>query len=171
MKKTQITLLMTAIISLSLVAVALYFQIVERMLPCPLCVIQRYAFIIVALGCLVALGNSNQRRKFGTSLALYGSLTGAGVAAHQLYVIAHPDISCGIDPLQTTVNNLPFAHWLPAVFAAEGMCGTPYDPILGLSIPQWSLTWFVLFTVVLLLVLFKGKTGPRWPGLRHAQYQ
>ena len=164
MKKTQIALLITAIISLSLVAVALYFQIVERMLPCPLCVIQRYAFIVVALGCLLAMGSSNQRRKFGTSLALYGSLTGASVAAHQLYVIAHPDIACGIDPIQTAVNKLPFAHWLPTVFEADGMCGTPYDPFLGLSIPQWSLSWFVLFTIVLLLVLFRGK--PTQAGLR-----
>lgn len=159
MKKIQTALLITAIVSLALIAVALYFQIVERMLPCPLCVIQRYAFIVVALGCLVALGRSALRRKFGISLALYGSLTGAGVALHQLYVIAHPDISCGIDPIQTAVNNLPFATWLPVVFSAEGMCGTPYDPFLGLSIPQWSLTWFVVFTIVLLLVLFKGKSA------------
>lgn len=164
MKKTQTALLIMAIASLSLIAFALYFQLVERMLPCPLCVIQRYAFIVVALGCLLALGSSNQRRKFGTSLALYGSLTGAGVAIHQLYVIAHPDISCGIDPIQTAVNNLPFARWLPSVFEADGMCGTPYDPFLGLSIPQWSLTWFVIFTLVLLLVLFKGKPGkPQLP--------
>jgi disulfide bond formation protein DsbB len=64
-------------------------------------------------------------------------------------------VSCGIDPLQTAVNNLPFAHWLPTVFVAEGMCGTPYDPILGLSIPQWSLTWFALFFLTLLFLLIK----------------
>ncbi len=161
MKKTQLALLLTAIASLALIAGALYFQIVERMLPCPLCVIQRYAFIVTAIGSLVALGSSNLRRKIGACIGLYGTLTGAGVALHQLYVIAHPDISCGIDPVQTAVNNLPFANWLPTVFMADGMCGTPYDPFLGLSIPQWSLTWFVVFTITLALVLFKGKVADR----------
>ena len=136
MKKTQTALILTAITSLALVGTALYFQINERMLPCPLCVLQRYAFITLAIGSLIALGSNDMKRKIGTS---------------------HPDISCGVDKVQTFVNNLPFADWLPLVFNADGMCGTPYDPILGLSIPQWSLTWFVIFTGTLLLVLFKGK--------------
>jgi len=157
MKKTQIALLVTAIACFAIIGGALYFQIVERMLPCPLCVIQRYAFIIVAIGSLFAMGSSDSRRKIGCSVGLFASLCGVGVALHQLYVIAHPDISCGIDPVQTAVNNLPFADWLPTVFLAEGMCGTYYDPFLGLSIPQWSLTWLVVFTVTLLIVLLKGK--------------
>ncbi len=157
MKKSSIALILMAIASLSLVGVALYFQQVERMLPCPLCVIQRYAFILIAIGSLIALKDSPLARKLGCCLGLYASITGAGVALHQLYVIAHPDIKCGIDPVQVAVNNLPFADWLPTVFYAEGMCGTPYDPILGLSIPQWSLSWMVMFTLVLLVVLFKGR--------------
>jgi disulfide bond formation protein DsbB len=157
MKKTQIALLLIAVASFSIIGGALYFQIVERMLPCPLCVIQRYAFIVVAIGSLIAMGSSDLRKKIGCYIGLFASISGAGVALHQLYVIAHPDISCGIDPVQTAVNNLPFADWLPTVFLAEGMCGTPYDPFLGLSIPQWSLTWLIVFTVTLLIVLFRGK--------------
>jgi disulfide bond formation protein DsbB len=161
MKKTQIALLVTAIISLGLIGGALYFQIVERMLPCPLCIIQRYAFIVTAIGSLVALGSSELRRKIGCCIGLYGSLTGGGVAIHHLYVIAHPDILCGIDKVQVAVNNLPFANWFPTLFSADGMCGTYYDPFLGLSIPQWSLFWFVVFTVTLAVVLFKGKAAMR----------
>ena len=152
-------MLLTAISSLSLIGAALYFQLVDRMLPCPLCVIQRYAFIVIAIGSLIALGSSNLKRKIGCSIGLYGALTGAGVALHQLYVIAHPDIKCGIDPVQTAVNSIPFADWFPTVFMAEGLCGTYYDPILGLSIPQWSLTWFVIYTVALSIVLFKEKSA------------
>ena len=132
MKKTQSALLLIAFVCLSLVGTALYLQIVERMLPCPLCVLQRYAFIAVAVSCLLSLTGPAMLRKAWMGMATVATLCGAGVALHQLYVIAHPDVSCGIDPLQTAVNNLPFAHWLPTVFVAEGMCGTPYDPILGL---------------------------------------
>ncbi|PRC94235.1 disulfide bond formation protein B [Solimicrobium silvestre] len=157
MKKTQIALLITAIASLAIVGGALYFQIVERMPPCPLCIIQRYAFILLAIGSLIGMAGPALLRKIGCCLGLYASISGAGVALHQLYVIAHPDIKCGIDPVQTAVNSLPFASWLPTVFSAEGLCGTPYDPFFGLVLPQWSLLWFVVFTVVLLLVLFKSK--------------
>jgi disulfide bond formation protein DsbB len=159
MNKTQLTLLLTALISLALVGIALYFQLEENLLPCPLCILQRYAFMVIAMGSLLALGKSALRKKIGCGIGLYGALSGAGVALHQLYVIAHPDISCGIDPVQTFVNNLPFADWLPTVFLAEGMCGTPYDPFLGLSLPQWALVWFVIFIGALSVVLFKGKAS------------
>jgi len=155
MKKSQIALLITAMTSLALVGAALYFQVVEGMLPCPLCVIQRYAFILLAIGCLIGMSGSGLWRKIGCCVGLYASISGAGVALYQLYVIAHPTIKCGIDPIQAAVNNLPFANWFPTVFFAEGMCGTYYDPFLGLSIPQWSSVWFAVFTLVLLVVLFK----------------
>jgi len=155
MKKYQIALLITAVASLALVGVALYLQLVEFMLPCPLCVIQRYAFILLAIGCLIGMTGSGLWRKIGCCVGLYASISGAGVALYQLYVIGHPDIKCGVDPIQTAVNNLPFADWLPTVFLAEGMCGTYYDPMLGLSIPQWSLVWFAVFTLILLVILFK----------------
>lgn len=149
MKKAQLALLFVALTGFGLIGGALYFQIVQQMLPCPLCVLQRYAFITVALGSLLALGRNELRRKIGTGVAVLAALAGAGVALHQLWVIAHPEVSCGIDPVQTFVNNLPFASWLPLVFEADGMCGTPYDPFFGLSLPQWSLTWFVIMLAVL----------------------
>src|SRR5262245_43017150 len=124
MKKTQIALLLTAIASLALVGIALYFQLVEDMAPCPLCIIQRYAFILLAIGCLIGMTGSDWLRKIGCAIGLYASISGGGVALYQLYVIAHPAIKCGIDPVQTMVNNLPFANWLPFVFSANGMCGT-----------------------------------------------
>lgn len=158
MKKTQTVLLITAITSFALVGAALYFQLVEDMMPCPLCVIQRYAFILLGIGCLIGMTNSGLLRKAGCGIGLYASITGVGVALYHLYVIANPEIKCGIDPIQVAVNNLPFANWLPIVFSANGMCGTYYDPILGLSIPQWALAWFVVLTAVLLAVLFKAKS-------------
>jgi disulfide bond formation protein DsbB len=153
MKKPQIALLFVAIMSFVLVGGALYFQIVERMLPCPLCILQRYMLIVTAAACLGALGTSELKRKIASSIAILAILIGAGIAIHQLWVIAHPEVSCGIDPVQTFVNNLPFAGWLPVVFEADGMCGTPYDPFLGLSLPQWSLTWFVAFLITVLAQL------------------
>ncbi len=166
MKKSHIAVLFVACMSLGLIGGALYFQIVERMLPCPLCVLQRYAFIVTGIACLISFGDSALRKKISLTVALLALLGGAGVAVHQLWVIAHPEVSCGIDPVQTFVNNLPPASWLPTVFEADGMCGTPYDPFLGLSLPQWSLTWAVVFFIILAMQLWRARSVAAAPAVQ-----
>src|SRR4051794_22258340 len=49
MKTSKLVLIAVALAALGLVGFALYLQHVKQMQPCPLCIIQRYAFIGVAL--------------------------------------------------------------------------------------------------------------------------
>jgi len=72
-------------------------------------------------------------------------------------VQAHPGTSCGVDPLETSLNTIATAKMFPQLFRADGFCSTPYDPILGLSIPQWSLIWFAIIAIVLGRSLFKRR--------------
>jgi disulfide bond formation protein DsbB len=58
-------LITVALGSLALIGAALYLQIVKQMAPCPLCIMQRYSFIAVALICLVATAGSEDRRSAG----------------------------------------------------------------------------------------------------------
>lgn len=143
-------LLAVALVSMILLAVALYLQHVMNMLPCPLCVIQRYAFAAVAIICLVAAGRrSLGAQRTGTGLAAVAALAGVGTAGYHLWIKANPTISCGIDPLETSLNTIPTARLLPFLFQADGLCTTEYEPILGLSIPQWSFIWFAIFAIAL----------------------
>ncbi len=143
-------LLAVALVSMILLAVALYLQHVMNMLPCPLCVIQRYAFAAVAIICLIAAGRrSLGAQRTGTGLAAFAALAGLGVAGYHLWIKANPTISCGIDPLETSLNTIPTARLLPFLFQADGLCTTEYAPILGLSIPQWSFIWFAIFAIAL----------------------
>jgi disulfide bond formation protein DsbB len=48
-----------------------------------------------------------------------------------------------------------FSDWFPALFQADGLCTTEYDPILGLSIPQWALVWFAAFAITLALIALR----------------
>src|SRR3546814_8635674 len=104
MKTTKPVLLAVTFFSLSLLIVALYLQYCEHMQPCPLCVIQRYAFFVVALICIIAFGLPRTMHKAGAGLAGLVALAGAGVAGWHIYIKAHPNISCGIDPLETALN-------------------------------------------------------------------
>lgn len=155
MTNTRPALLIIAFTALALVGVALYLQHVKDMLPCPLCVLQRYAFLGIALFSLV--GAFTKKPVPGTVLALLSGLGGLGVVGKHLYVIANPGFSCGIDPLTTTLNKIPSATLLPWLFKADGWCEATTDTVLGLSVPQWSAIWFVALTLALAWLLMRRR--------------
>jgi len=145
-------------ICFALIAVALYLQHIQQMLPCPLCVIQRYMFLVIGVASLVAAISGKVRE--GTIVALLGGLGGLATVGKHLWVIAHPGFSCGIDPMETMLNKIPTAEYLPWLFRADGLCEGATDSLLGLAIPQWSAVWFVLLTALLVFVLVrKPKTA------------
>lgn len=155
----QRLLVLLGLISLGLVGGALYFQFVKHEDPCPLCILQRYAFLLIALFSFIAA--SFQRRGGGRSvfvfLALLASLGGIVAAARHVWVLAN-QFSCGFDTLQPIVDGLPPAKWLPSVFRVAGLCETPYPPILGLSLPAWALVGFVLAFLSLAITLRRART-------------
>jgi disulfide bond formation protein DsbB len=148
-------LLSIAAACLAMLGVGMYIQHVLDLLPCPLCVIQRYLFLTVALGCL--LGAASGKPKLGAGLGLAAALGGIGVAAKHLYILAHPGLSCGIDPLETSLNKIFTAQYLPFMFRADGLCEDATAPFFGLMIPQWALVWFVIFALALAWTLARRK--------------
>jgi len=134
------------LIPLALLAEALVLQHVKGQIPCPLCVLQRAGFVLVALIALAAAVHKPGRRgaaAYCAALALV-SLTGLGVALRHVWVLYHPKFGCGIDALEQIVNDLPTAKLLPWLFHAGGECSAPHEPVLGLQVPEWSVIWFSL---------------------------
>ena len=140
-------------ICFALIAVALYLQHIQQMLPCPLCVIQRYRFLAIGIASLVSAISGKVRE--GTVLALLAAIGGLVTVGKHLYVIANPGFSCGIDPMETFLNKIPTATYLPFLFRADGLCEDALAPWFGLSIPQWSFLWFGLFALVLAWALLR----------------
>ncbi|MEO7493759.1 MAG: disulfide bond formation protein B [Massilia sp.] len=152
MTKSRNLLLAIAAFSIGVVGVALYLQHVKDLLPCPLCVIQRYLFLAIAICALVgAFG----KPRLGAGLGLLAALGGLGVVGKHLWVLAYPGRSCGIDPVETVLNKLPTATAMPWLFQADGICEDARDTILGLSIPQWSAISFVALTAALVYLLVR----------------
>lgn len=157
MKNSKSILLAVAIFCLLVLGAALYLQHFQNMPPCPLCVIQRYSFSAIALICLVCAGLPVGAQKAGIGLSLLAALSGIATAIWQLWIIAHPSSACGREILEGPMNSLPPATWLPSVFQVDAyaLCSTVYDPIMGLSIPQWSLLGFVILLIILVATLCK----------------
>ena len=153
--KPRTILFLVATGAIGLLAYAYYIQHYQDMAPCPLCVIQRYAFCGIALFCLIgAFGNAT---RLGGGLALLSALGGAGTAIRHLWVLAHPGMSCGIDPMETALNRIFTAQILPQMFKADGFCSTPTPPILGLSIPTWALISFIVMAVLIVWSLLQHR--------------
>jgi disulfide bond formation protein DsbB len=149
---TRSLLLSIAVASFGLIGVALYLQHGLDMLPCPLCVIQRYLFIAIGVTALIG---AYTKPKVGAGLGLLAALGGLYTAGKHLYILAHPGLSCGIDPVETFLNKIPTATYLPFLFRADGLCEDALAPWFGLSIPQWSFLWFGLFTLSLAWLLIR----------------
>jgi disulfide bond formation protein DsbB len=66
---------LTALVAVLLLAFGLYLQHVDGLVPCPMCIVQRYAFVLVALLAAVAATRSSPR-------AWVGCGTGSGAKAN-----------------------------------------------------------------------------------------
>ena len=151
---TRSLLLSVAVACVALIGAALYLQHAMDMLPCPLCVIQRYLFLAIAVFCVIGAYGAP---KAGAGLALLSAIGGLGTAGRHLWILAHPGLSCGIDPMETMLNKVPTATYLPFLFRADGMCEDALAPVLGMSVPQWSFVWFGLCALALLWALVRRR--------------
>jgi protein dithiol:quinone oxidoreductase len=142
-----------ALITLSCVgmlAFGLYLQHVVGLNPCPMCIVQRYALIGVAL---IALVGSRLRKPgamavFGVLLALKAGF-GAFVAARQSWLQWYPPeiVTCGRD-FYGMVENFPINRAIPMIFKGSGDCTKVDWTFLGGSIANWSFVAFVVFALV-----------------------
>lgn len=140
------------------VGLALHWQHGLGMDPCPLCVIQRYAFLLAGLAAFAAALS----RRSGPGLwgALGAALAGAWAAGEQLYVLAHPGTSCGIDPKETWLNALWTAKAAPWLFEARGLCEEAADRVAGLLIPQWAALAWAGLILALIWGLWRARAKP-----------
>jgi disulfide bond formation protein DsbB len=140
----------------------LYLQHVVGLEPCPMCIMQRYAFLGVALIALVAglhaPGTTGNRVYAGLILLL--ALTGGGVAARQTWMQLYPPSipECG-PGLEYMLESFPLADALPMIFRGAGDCSVIDWTFLGLSLANWSLVCFTLFGLFALAVIFGRPRG------------
>jgi disulfide bond formation protein DsbB len=141
-----------------LIAFALYLQHALNLEPCPMCILQRYVFIAIAIVALVAALHSPR----GWGLTGYCiaivllAVGGAGIAARHAWLqhFPTPSFSCGSD-LGYLLNTFPLAKALPTIFEGTGECSKVQWRLLGLSIPEWAFVWFVFLALVALAVVLE----------------
>jgi disulfide bond formation protein DsbB len=136
-----------------LIAFALYtqFREVNPLEPCPLCVFQRVAFAALGLVFLVGALHAPASRGGRWTYGILGLLTGAaGIAVAGNHVrLQHlpPDQVPACGPgLDYMMEAMPVSGVIRKVMSGSGECANVDWSFLGLSMPTWSLAWFVLLT-------------------------
>ena len=152
------TLALIAAACVALLAFGMYLQHVQGLEPCPMCIVQRYALVLVAVSAGLASlrGSKGWWMSFGV-LALAASGFGAFVAARQTWLQWYPPefASCGRD-FYGMIENYPVSRAIPIIFRGSGDCTAVDWTFLGGSIANWSFVCFVGFAAVLLVLLLKG---------------
>ncbi|MGC9163243.1 MAG: disulfide bond formation protein B [Thiomonas sp.] len=124
--------------------------------PCPLCILQRMAYLGVLGFALVSLGllraGLEPASRLAQGLAAASAVAGLGFAARHIWLVLHPGQLCGLDPLAAVINHWAVTQWMPWMFRADGLCAdTP--AVLGLALPFWSAAGFVVVFLLLLAAM------------------
>jgi len=131
-----------------LILYALYLQYYEYQDPCPLCLLQRVVYIVLMV--VFLLGALHGPRRTGavvySTLLVLVSLIGAGIAGRHVWLQHLPKDKvpeCG-PGLGYILDRFPLVNALEKIFRGSGECAEAGWRLMGLSIAEWSLVWFIL---------------------------
>ena len=154
-------LALISVVCVGLLAFGLYLQHVVGLEPCPMCVVQRYALVLVAiLSAVTALLRGRAALLGGSVLTLALAGFGAFVAARQSWLQWYPPevATCGRD-FYGMIETFPLQRAIPMIFRGGGDCSAVDWTFLGGSIANWSFLWFLGIALVTLLVIVRSRAS------------
>jgi disulfide bond formation protein DsbB len=148
----------------AMLAFGLYLQHVVGLEPCPMCIVQRYALVLVALVTgVTALARRKGLRMTGSALTLLVAGFGAFVAVRQSFLQWYPPevASCGRD-FYGMIETFPLQRVIPMIFKGSGDCTKIDWTFRGLSIANWSFLCFAGIALLMLaLLVVQGRGAGR----------
>ena len=150
-------LALVCMVCVAMLAFGLYLQHSLGLNPCPMCIVQRYALIFVAITTgLTAASGKKALQILGTLLMLLGAGFGAFVAARQSWLQWYPPevATCGRD-FYGMVEDFPLNRAIPMIFKGGGNCAAIDWTFLGGSIANWSFVVFTFFSVLAVLLIWR----------------
>jgi len=144
----------------SMLAIAGYFQFVDHLEPCPLCILQRVFTLFVGVILLLAVLHNpgNFANRVYGFLAGLVALVGASISARHVWLQNLPEDqvpSCG-PGLNFMLDNFPLGDAIEMVMRGSGECAEVLWTLLGLSIPAWTLLAFLALACLSLIAVFRN---------------
>jgi disulfide bond formation protein DsbB len=135
-----------------LLSAGYYFQYIEKLEPCPLCISQRIAIFLTGLSLLCgALHNPGQTgiRRY-SMLGGVIALCGAAISVRHIWIQHLPPDKvpeCG-PGLDYVLNNFPLSETIKLMLTGTGDCAEVNWTLLGLSMPAWTLFAFLVLATI-----------------------
>ena len=139
----------------------LYLEHIQCVDPCPLCVFQRIAYILIGLIALIG-ATHNPKDLFLVIykfLIIITAITGALIAGRQVW-LQHlppelvPECGPGLDYM---LNVFPLSDAIKMILSGSGECAEVKWRFIGFSIAEWSLIMFIGITVATTLSIYVYK--------------
>lgn len=139
-------------------SIAGYFQFIEHLEPCPLCILQRVGILAVGFICLLGFIHNSQgvMNKIYGGLVSIAALIGGSISARHVWIQNLPEDqvpACG-PGLGFMLDNFPLTQALDMVLKGSGECADVLWTFLGLSIPAWTLVAFIVLFLMGLKQVF-----------------
>ncbi len=162
---TRWTDLFAFFICILLLTVAAYLQYGVGLIPCPLCIIQR--FTITLLGILFLMGSlfnfAGITRCYLHIVTFLLATIGAVVASRQLW-LEHVPVG-QLSSCQATITQYGSSIYLHRIvelfFQGTSNCGANNWHFLGFSMPMWTLLCFIILAVLALRQIHINRLEPR----------
>jgi len=141
-----------------LMAMGAYFQFVQKLEPCPLCISQRIGIVLTGLVFLIAAIH-NPKRTGINRYALLGAVTalcGGAVSLRHIYIQHLPPDQvpeCG-PGLEYVLQNFPLFETVKLMLSGTGDCAKVDWTLLGFSMPVWTLLAFLMLASLSLLQIW-----------------
>ncbi|XAH26220.1 disulfide bond formation protein B [Xylophilus sp. GW821-FHT01B05] len=147
-----------SVVCVAMLAFGLYLQHVVGLEPCPMCIVQRYALILVAVfAAIAAMLRGRGGRRVLALLAVLAAGFGAFTAARQSFLQWYPPefASCSRD-FYGMIETFPLKRAIPMIFKGSGDCTAIDWTFLGGSIANWAFVAFVVLGLALLVLLARS---------------
>jgi len=143
-----------------------YLENYLGIMPCALCILQRFVMIILAVVFLLGfiLYLSRRWHHIFDSLAIFFSGLGILLAGRQVWLQTLPPLQntdCGVS-LNYLLQVMPWDQALRKIFQGSAECSLVTWQFLHLSLAQWSLIAFAMFFVIS-IIQFTRKVTEKTP--------
>jgi disulfide bond formation protein DsbB len=145
----------------SLLAMGAYFQFVQKLNPCPLCISQRLAILATGIVFLIAAIH-NPQQTGTTRYAIAGAITalmGASISTRHVWLQHLPPDEvpeCG-PGLEYMLQNFPLFDTLKLMLSGTGDCAKVDWTLFGFSMPAWTLLAFLMLATLSVLQIWNYK--------------
>jgi disulfide bond formation protein DsbB len=147
----------------TLLSMGAYFQFVQGLNPCPLCISQRLAILATGIVFLIAALH-NPQQTGTTRYAIAGAITaliGASISTRHVW-LQHlppdevPECGPGLDYM---LQNFPLFDTLKLMLSGTGDCAKVDWTLLGFSMPAWTLLAFLMLATLSVLQIWNYKAS------------